>query len=201
MPAWPDASGLCRHFASQRQAALRTKFDALRRGVQQGQPVQAILSPHVQLAAQPFAAAEHDSHCTNLHTIVPSARGDGSEALAVITPIAQGCASAGPHAHPLCWGAQDAHGVEAALAVGLLLTEYLGQVPWLARDFVWIIPDARCGLVESAEAWMAAQQGTHAAVGNATATRRAGALQQVRCRAASRIGLDVSNACSRCLSQ
>lgn len=32
------------------------------------------------------------------------------------------------------------------------------SAPWLAKDVVWVIPDASCGLVESMQAWTDAYQ-------------------------------------------
>jgi hypothetical protein len=72
-------------------------------------------------------------------------------------------------------------GAAAALAVGLGMAQQLGSAPWLAKDFVWVIPDARCGLVDSAAAWIEHYQGDSTqARHDATPFERAGTLQQVR---------------------
>ncbi len=41
----------------------------------------------------------------------------------------------------------------AALTLGLAaaLAEHLAGVPWLAKDLVWLVQDARCGLLPSVE--------------------------------------------------
>lgn len=31
------------------------------------------------------------------------------------------------------------------------MVEHLSQVPWLTKDVVWLVPDARCGLLPSVE--------------------------------------------------
>ncbi len=46
---------------------------------------------------------------------------------------------------------QEAEGTALALTLGHAVMAYLSGVPWLAKDVVWVLPDARCGLIESAE--------------------------------------------------
>jgi len=59
-------------------------------------------------------------------------------------------------------------GVALALAVGTALLYHLQQsAPWLAKDVIWLLPDASCGLVESVAAW--AQFYSNPAVGSAAA--------------------------------
>ena len=142
-----------------------------------------LLRPLLKLSLLSVPAPDYlEGYCTHLHTIMPSPRGDGSEALALFTPI-----GVDARRKPGVGSIQrsDAYTDAAALAVGLALTQYLAQVPWLARDFVWVIPDARCGLVESAAQWLQAQQGRLAqseslAGQKGAGFERAGALQQVR---------------------
>lgn len=40
---------------------------------------------------------------------------------------------------------QSPEGAALALAVGHGVMEYLSQVPWLAKDVIWLVPDSRCG--------------------------------------------------------
>lgn len=55
---------------------------------------------------------------------------------------------------------QDAGGVALALALGSALLRHLGSgAPWLAKDVVWLLPDASCGLVAAMGAWADAYAG------------------------------------------
>jgi hypothetical protein len=146
-------------------------------GLRAGKHPLTLLQRHLSISQQHFSSPVPSLNCTNLHSITFSPRGDGSEALALITPLALAC----PDNLPNCWGKQDVYGGAAALAIGLALSRYLGQVQWLARDFVWVVPDGRCGLEGSVAAWMAAHQGTQAKVEEFGQFQRAGALQQVLC--------------------
>ena len=38
-----------------------------------------------------------------------------------------------------------------ALALGHAVMAYLSDVAWLAKDVVWVLPDARCGIIDSAQ--------------------------------------------------
>ena len=110
-------------------------------------------------------------------------RGDGSEALALVTPVSVDCGEGRRRWHALsepCWK-QTSGATAAVLAVGSALTHHLKGVPWLARDFVWLIPDASCGLVHSAQAWADLALG-RAALETASVGKsvKAGRLQQVR---------------------
>lgn len=40
-----------------------------------------------------------------------------------------------------------------ALALGFALVTHLAATPWLAKELIWLLPDASCGLVGSVEAW------------------------------------------------
>lgn len=37
------------------------------------------------------------------------------------------------------------------LGLAAAFIEHLSQAPWLAKDVVWLMPDARCGLLPSVE--------------------------------------------------
>ncbi len=56
---------------------------------------------------------------------------------------------------------QQAEGTALALTLGHAVTSYLSGVPWLAKDIVWVLPDARCGLLESAEVNLCLDMMTH----------------------------------------
>lgn len=132
---------------------------------------------------QSFRSQDGSRSCINNYVVVPSARGDGSEGLSLVTPVSMSCPAGGQpswhsQAEP-CWN-QTAAGATSVLAVGTILTLHLQSVPWLARDFVWLIPDASCGLLHSTQAWADLALGRDAL---AAATRgesvKAGRLQQV----------------------
>jgi hypothetical protein len=54
---------------------------------------------------------------------------------------------------------QDASGALLALALGSALLQHLGHAaPWLAKEVVWLLPDASCGLVQALQAWADAYQ-------------------------------------------
>ena len=40
------------------------------------------------------------------------------------------------------------------LSLGLSLLKHLSGVTWLAKDLVWLLPDASCGQVEATQAWV-----------------------------------------------
>lgn len=110
-------------------------------------------------------AASHSSArlaCTNLHAVLRSKRGDGREALLLATPLAlspRGAAAPPRRQQQL---QQSAGGAALALGAGHLFMDYLRRVQWLAKDLIWLIPDAACGLQASADAWMAHYDGTGA---------------------------------------
>jgi hypothetical protein len=170
------------------QAQLKDTAQLLRDlelGLANADSIADLLSPILPVSQQRFAAAgvADQAACTNLHAVAQSPRGDGSEALAVFTPISLSCQQHAGNASggtSRCWAGQDASGAAAALATGIVLTQYLARVPWLARDVVWVVLDARCGLEGSAAAWLRAQQGRGVAAADAGRFARAGALQQVR---------------------
>ena len=37
------------------------------------------------------------------------------------------------------------------LALGQAVMAYLARVPWLAKDVIWLVPDARCGLLAAVQ--------------------------------------------------
>lgn len=54
---------------------------------------------------------------------------------------------------------QDASGALLALALGAALLRHLGSsAPWLAKEVLWLLPDASCGLVPALQAWADAYQ-------------------------------------------
>eukprot|EP00878_Enallax_costatus_P015128 GHUV01015840.1.p1 GENE.GHUV01015840.1~~GHUV01015840.1.p1 ORF type:complete len:232 (+),score=58.57 GHUV01015840.1:1366-2061(+) len=96
-------------------------------------------------------AADGQVQCTNVHTVLESRRGDGKEALALVTPI--------NHQQFATDYDQDASGVQLALSLGFAVLHHLKTAaPWLAKDVIWVLPDASCGLVESMQAWTDAYQ-------------------------------------------
>lgn len=134
-----------------------------------------------QRFAAPTAYAQQNASaaCSNLHGVLRSKRGDGKEAICLITPmhLSSFRATGG--------GRQDLHqsagGAAVALGVAHLLTSFLSSVQWLAKDFIWIVPDASCGRIRSAESWVSAYDGRVAAGDGShhnPAFARGGAIQQ-----------------------
>lgn len=123
------------------------QFGSLAEKLQSGTSVQDALHGQVYFAEQTFSAESQGRWCTNLHTVVASPRGDGSEALALFMPISLSCEGTsqamGSVHDQQCWSAQTPSAAATALMVGTALSDYLAQVPWLARDFVWVVLDAR----------------------------------------------------------
>ncbi|KAF6257683.1 hypothetical protein COO60DRAFT_1701734 [Scenedesmus sp. NREL 46B-D3] len=80
-----------------------------------------------------------------------AARSDGKEALLLATPI--------NHQEFSTDFEQDAPGALLALALGSALLAHLGPAaPWLAKEVVWLLPDASCGLLQALQAWADAYQ-------------------------------------------
>ncbi len=52
------------------------------------------------------------------------------------------------------WDA-PAQGSLLLLAGAQALMHHLRTVPWLSRDVVWVVPDARCGATASLSHWAA----------------------------------------------
>ena len=109
------------------------------------------------------------------HAVVRAIKSSGREGVVFATPI----------------GASDTDGPRAdaaAIGVGLSFVEYLTTAKWLAKDFVWLVLDARAdampggsthAAVHVADAWLREYYGDESGVGRGASTfARAGALQQ-----------------------
>ena len=120
------------------------------------------------------------------HAVVRAVKSSGREGVVFATPI----------------GASDTDGPRAdaaAIGVGLAFVKYLATAKWLAKDFVWLVLDARAGstpggsthaAVHAADAWLREYYGDERAARlpldaskgdgalSASAFARAGALQQ-----------------------
>ena len=117
------------------------------------------------------------------HAVVRAVKSSGREGVVFATPV----------------GASDTDGPRAdaaAIGVGLAFVEYLTTAKWLAKDFVWLVLDARAGstpggsthaAVHAADAWLREYHGDESAVRlgatkgpglGASTFARAGALQQ-----------------------
>lgn len=146
--------------------------------------VTAVLAQqNMKVHTQTFRSEDGSRSCVNNYVIVPSPRGDGSEGIALVTPVSMTCPKEQhspwfSQAEP-CWN-QTRAAATSMISLGGVLTQHMASVPWLARDFVWLIPDASCGLVHSTQAWADLAMGRDAL--NAAAHGRsvkAGRLQQV----------------------
>ena len=112
------------------------------------------------------------------HAVVRAIKSSGREGVVFATPI----------------GASDTDGPRAdaaAIGVGLAFVKYLTTAKWLAKDFVWLVLDARAGstpggsthaAVHAADAWLREYYGDESVVrrrvAEASTFARAGALQQ-----------------------
>ena len=117
------------------------------------------------------------------HAVVRAVKSSGREGVVFATPV----------------GASDTDGPRAdaaAIGVGLAFVRYLTTAKWLAKDFVWLVLDARAGstpggsthaAVHAADAWLREYHGDESAVQlgatkgpglGASTFARAGALQQ-----------------------
>ena len=128
--------------------------------------------PGDSLSFQHFPSHVAHHNCTNVHAIARSPRGDGSEAVVLVTPVSTACISTGSKCEM-----QTIEGAATALSVGLGMFEYMTTVQWLAKDFVWLVPDSSCGVVESVSAWMEEYQGMRH--DSSAPFARAGTIQQV----------------------
>ena len=101
----------------------------------------------------------------NIHSVARAPRGPGREGIVITTPIGDAASTAEADA--------------AALGLGLALFARLAVQPWLAKDLVWLIPDARWGgPVPGVDAWL---REYHHPSSRAVASRsfgRVGAIQQ-----------------------
>ena len=104
------------------QSMLLTFQDGLNNGTHPADLLQQLLT----MQPQPFAH-HAGARCVNLHSTALSPRGDGSEAFALVTPVA----TASPAS---AWQAQDAFGGAVALAIGATLTRHMASVPWLLPE-------------------------------------------------------------------
>ena len=103
----------------------------------------------------------------NLHAIARAVKAPGREGIVLVTPIGD----------PTSAGlAADADAVGLALA----LVAHLSRARWLAKDLVWLIPDARVpgGAVAATDAWLREYHHPSPRAVAAGAFPRAGALQQ-----------------------
>ncbi|WIA12567.1 hypothetical protein OEZ85_006228 [Tetradesmus obliquus] len=106
---------------------------------------------HTFTAASSGLSSSSSRTCTNVHAVLSSRRGDGKEALLLATPINHQATSTDFE--------QDASGALLALALGAALLRHLGSsAPWLAKEVLWLLPDASCGLVPALQAWADAYQ-------------------------------------------
>jgi hypothetical protein len=61
------------------------------------------------------------------------------------------------------WGAvgdAPAAGAPLVVAAAAALLAHLQLSGWLAKDLVWLVPDARCGSLEATRRWTQLYQGT-----------------------------------------
>jgi hypothetical protein len=146
-------------------------------------PIDELLKQHgLNAQSQDIVSVSGNLTCTNYHVVTPSSRGSGSESMALVTPIARPCGpeeqqSLGSYREP-CWP-QSRNGGAMAFMLGLTMSKYLARVPWLARDFYWIIPDATCGLLHSTQAWIDGARGYTEVTSMVHGLARVGLLQQV----------------------
>lgn len=163
------------------QSALQSTYQQLHTV-----PVDELLRQHGLTAVkQEFLSPSGSVTCTNYHVSTTSGRGDGSESIALVTPLSAGCKNEQDIGlgsfREACWPQSQAAGV-AAVTIGIALSKYLPTVPWLARDFYWVIPDASCGLLHSTAAWVDAARGYRDTGVRHAGSTRVGLLQQVRLR-------------------
>ncbi len=86
------------------------------------------------------------SSCRTIHAILRSRRGDGKEAIVVVTPFHLN--------HTGGSGGPEEGASSLLLGAGAMLVGHLGSVHWLAKDLVWVVPDAGCGAELSLEHWV-----------------------------------------------
>eukprot|EP00892_Ulva_mutabilis_P006819 jgi/Ulvmu1/4509/UM002_0235.1 len=160
-----------------------TRIESISADISAGHNITTVLAGQgFDVHTQLFDSEDGSKSCVNNYVIVPSVHGDGSEGLAVVTPVSVSCkgSSQNPWYSSLepCWH-QTPGATTSVLALGTTLTQHLQGVPWLARDLVWLIPDASCGLVYSTQAWADLALGRAAldaaAIGKSV---KAGRLQQ-----------------------
>ncbi|KAK9050598.1 hypothetical protein SSX86_030432 [Deinandra increscens subsp. villosa] len=80
-----------------------------------------------------------ESHATNTVGIIRAPRGDGKEAIVLVTPY-----------NPVNLSQNEALSLGIAYSAFSLLT----QVSWLAKDIIWLAADSRYGQYNSVAAWL-----------------------------------------------
>jgi hypothetical protein len=92
--------------------------------------------------------------CAALHAVLRAPRGDGKESVAIVTPVALGAAAA--RRRSLAGQTRDDALLALTAAHALVAGHLRDAAAWLAKDVVWVVPDASCGAGEGVEAWLAA---------------------------------------------
>ncbi|GBF97123.1 glycosylphosphatidylinositol anchor attachment [Raphidocelis subcapitata] len=165
--------------AAQLAAALEPHFRTPRFGEQlRG----ALSKAGLETYDQPFSVTRRgggggggELRCSNVHAVLRSPRGDGKEALVLVTPV-----TLQPFATDFN---QTAAGASLAVSLVHALLLHLRSAPWLAKDVIWVVADASCGLVEGVAAWVGEYQQTPTprhvrSLAGAAPFGRAGVLQQ-----------------------
>lgn len=115
----------------------------------------AARGPH-RATARPrtHTCAAAQGGCTSLHGIMRAPQADGKESIVLVTPTAL---TPGPDR-----GDAPPGGAPLVLGAVALLLSHLRSSPhagWLAKDLIWVVPDARCeGSLAALEAWARAYQ-------------------------------------------
>jgi glycosylphosphatidylinositol transamidase len=95
--------------------------------------------------------------CITLHGILRSKRGDGKEALVLVTPLGLSPSSSRPGS-----GSEVDSAGTASLLLGSvsLLLSALQHSTWLGKDLIWVVPDANCrgGSLQGLRHWACAYQ-------------------------------------------
>ncbi|OMO59272.1 Gaa1-like, GPI transamidase component [Corchorus capsularis] len=99
-------------------------------------PLHFFSSPDSGMIQENFSCS---SYAVNAVGIIRAPRGDGKEAIVLVTPY-----------NALKSGLGDALSVGIAYSVFSLLT----QVTWLAKDIIWLVADSRYGEYAAVSAWL-----------------------------------------------
>ncbi|OMO69343.1 Gaa1-like, GPI transamidase component [Corchorus olitorius] len=99
-------------------------------------PLHFFSSPDSGMIQENFSCS---SYAVNAVGIIRAPRGDGKEAIVLVTPY-----------NSLKSGLGDALSVGIAYSVFSLLT----QVTWLAKDIIWLVADSRYGEYAAVSAWL-----------------------------------------------
>jgi glycosylphosphatidylinositol transamidase len=113
--------------------------------------------------------------CAALHAVLRAPRGDGKESVAIVTPVALQ-----PRPRALARQGRADAALALAAAHALVAGHLRDAAPWLAKDVVWIVPDASCGGVEAVEAWLTAYHQEEAGAGGGGGRGRAPAATAER---------------------